>query len=128
MKRVIFALFIAVISISAQADVTVKESRAAGLLYGFLSTIEQPQNAGDGVLIVSAEIVCTKHVAQSKVASDSYYCMADIGGITGDLAESVYLQLPKKLEQNIDDITVRTGNASCFSVEETGKAARFECK
>lgn len=127
MKNVIFALLVASFSISAQA-VTVKESRAAGLLYGFLSTIEQPQNAGDGVLIVSAEISCTKHSAQNSVTSDSYYCMAEVGGITGDLAESVYSQLSKKSEENFDGITVRSGNASCFSVEAPGKAPRFECK
>lgn len=127
MKNLIFTILVASFSFSAQA-VTVKESRAARLLYGFLSTIEQPQNAGDGILIVSADISCTKHTAQSIVASDSYYCIAEVGGIAGDLAETVYSQLSKKSEEVFDNVTVRTGTASCMSVETAGKAPRFECK
>ncbi len=114
-------------SLSAHA-VTIKDTRAAGLLYGFLSAIEQPQNAGDGVLIATADLSCSKVISKSPVVSDSYECTIDIGGISGDLAQTVFSQLPAASQENFDGISVRTGTASCFSIEVSGKAPRFECK
>ncbi len=110
------------ISLSAQAGPIISDSRQAGFLFGFLTTIESTQNAGDGALIVSADFSCTKHLL-----SEQYYCMSDIGGITGDIASIVYESFPEKSEEFFDDIIKRHGNVSCVSFEKADSAVQFNC-
>lgn len=128
MKWTLILIATIALTMQAQARVNIKDSRTAGLMYGFLSVLSQPENAGDGVLVVSAEVTCNEQKSSNPTRSDSYYCMADIGGITGDIAQTVYESLGTKGQESFDDgITARKGQVSCSSVEASGKAPRFSC-
>lgn len=127
MKQTLILMATIALTLQAQARLDMKDSRMAGLMYGFLSVLAQPENAGDGVLVVTSEVSCNEQKSTNPTISNSYYCMADIGGITGDVAEKVYNSMTTKGQESFDNITVRTGNVTCNSVELSGKAPRFSC-
>jgi hypothetical protein len=122
LKKTFCTVALLTYSLTTLAGPKITDSRTSGLLYGFLTTIENAQNAGDGVLIVSADLSCSKH----KI-NEQYYCMSDVGGITGDIAKSVYLSFPEETEEIFDQVTVRRGSVGCTSIEESGKAPLFNC-
>ena len=127
MNKIILALSVLLLSAQSYAGPKITDVRQGGFLYGFLTSIEDAQNAGDGVLIVAADISCTKHKSSDPTAVDSYYCMGEVGGITGDLAQLVYQSFKASTEEKQDDITIRSGTVACASIEESGQAPRFNC-
>ncbi|WP_413612317.1 hypothetical protein [Bdellovibrio sp. HCB-110] len=122
MKKVFLAFIALVLTSQAHASLKLQDERQGGLLYGFLTMVESAQNGGDGVLLVSAEISCTMHNNNNQ-----YYCMSDVGGITGEIAELVYKSFPIDTEENVDSVTIRRGSVTCASIEESGKVPRFNC-
>jgi hypothetical protein len=121
MKKILLFMILT-LTFQAYAGPKISESSNAGFLYGFLTTIENAKNAGDGVLIVSADVNCSKHLK-----SDQYFCMSDVGGITGDIAKLVYESFSKNTEETFDLAIVRRGTVTCLSVEESNKLPRFNC-
>lgn len=113
-----------VLLFSAQSFASLKLTNAeAGLVYAFVNTVSSDlQNAGDGVLVNSALINCTKHES-----NEQYYCMSDIGGLTGDIAKKLYNSMSKSTEQNMDGIVLRNGDINCSSVSLNNKAETYKC-
>ncbi|WP_413569453.1 hypothetical protein ACLWBD_02805 [Bdellovibrio sp. HCB117] len=121
MKKIVLAIATLALTLQAHAELKITDPAKGGLLFGFLATMESPQNAGDGVLLVSADVSCALH------KNKQVYCMSSEGGITGEIAEELYLSFSPKSEEQFDDVTVRRGHVACASIEESGKAPRYNC-
>lgn len=122
MIKVMMTALVFFLSMQAHAKLKIDDSRQGAMVYGFLSTLASPQNAGDGVLLVSAEVSCSLHKGNGQ-----HYCMSDVGGITGDIAATLYQSFSKDAQEDFGEVTLRSGVVSCASIEESGKAARFNC-
>ncbi len=109
-------------SLQANAKLNIDDSRQGALVYGFLATLTSPQNAGDGVLVVSADVSCTLHKSSAQ-----HYCMSDVGGITGDVAGTLFESFSDKSQEEFGDVSLRSGAVTCASIEKDGKAPTYTC-
>ncbi|MFN3698118.1 MAG: hypothetical protein ACK4VO_11830 [Pseudobdellovibrio sp.] len=122
MKKLLITSMILLFSAQSFASLRLTHAEA-GLVYAFVNTVSADlQNAGDGVLVNSALISCTKHES-----NEQYYCMSDIGGLTGDIAKKLYNSMSKSTEENLDGVVLRNGNISCSSVSKNNKAETYKC-